>query len=112
MKLLPSLREKKRYLVFELIAEKKFSLPEVKAFTEEALLSFLGQLGVARAAPIFVEEKFNLEKQRFVLKASHKYVDEVKAALALGKSIKNTPVIVKSVTVSGTLKKASAGWSK
>jgi len=106
MKLLPTLKEKKRYIVFQVLAEKKFSLTEVKSSVEEMLLSFLGQLGVARSAPIFIEEKFNLNQQKFVLKVGHKYVDEVKAALALGKSIKNTPVIIKSITTSGILKKA------
>jgi len=106
MRLIPTLLEKKRYVVFEIISEKKFSLPEVKAFVGERLYSFLGELGVARALPVFIEEKFNFEKQKFVVKVGHKYVDELKAALALGKSIKNTPVIIKSVTVSGILKKA------
>ncbi len=106
MPILPTLKEKKRYVVFEIISEKKFSLPEVKAFAEERMYSFLGELGVARALPIFIEEKFNAEKQKFVIKVGHKYVDELKVALALGKSIKNTPVIIKSVTVSGILKKA------
>ncbi|MFA6461139.1 MAG: Rpp14/Pop5 family protein [Candidatus Woesearchaeota archaeon] len=105
MKLLPSLKEKKRYILFQIVADKKFSSGEVKSVVEDLLLSFLGQLGVARAAPLFIEEKFNLENQMFVLKVDHKYVDEVKAALALGKSIKNTPIIIKSVTVSGILKK-------
>lgn len=105
MKLSSSLKEKKRYILFQIVADKKFLSSEVKLAVEEFLLSFLGQLGVARAAPIFIEEKFNQEFQTFVLKMGHKYVDEVKAALALGKSIKNTPIIIKSVTVSGILKK-------
>ncbi|MFH0700874.1 MAG: Rpp14/Pop5 family protein [Candidatus Woesearchaeota archaeon] len=108
MKLLPTLKEKKRYVVFEIIAEKKFSLSEIKEFVEGRMFSFWGELGMARAAPIFIEEKFNPEKQKFVVKVGHKYVDELKAALALGKSIKNSPIIIKSVTVSGILKKAGA----
>src|SRR3989339_950558 len=99
----PSLREKKRYIIFELIGEKKFTLSEIKSEVERALLLFLGQLGLSKAAPMFIEEKFNLEAQKFTLKVNHKYVNETKAALALSKSIKNTPIIIKSVTVSGTL---------
>lgn len=107
MKLMPSLKQKKRYIIFEIISEKKFSLSEIKSEAERALLLFLGQLGLSKAAPLFVDEKFNPEAQKFTLKVNHKYVNEVKAALALSKSIKNTPIIIKSVTVSGTLKKAS-----
>lgn len=113
MRLLPSLRQKKRYVVFEIISAydgsaKKFSFPEIKSAVESALLLFLGELGIARAAPMVIEEKFNMEKQRFMVKVNNSFVDEVKAALTLSKSIKNTQVIIKSVRVSGTIKKAGA----
>ncbi|MBI4983266.1 ribonuclease P protein component 2 [Candidatus Woesearchaeota archaeon] len=112
MKLLPSLRQKKRYVVFEVVSTHKFSLAEIKAMAEEAWLGFLGQLGTARATPMIIEEKYNPETQRFMVKVNHNFVDELKAALTLSKSIKNTPVIVKSIVVSGTIKKASASLSK
>ena len=108
MKLSPALNQKKRYVVFEIITEKKFSLNEIKEEVDRAMLLFLGQLGLSKAAPQFVEERFNPEKQRFTLKVNHKYVDELKSALILSKSIKNTPVIIRSITTSGTLKKAGA----
>lgn len=108
MHLLPSLCQKKRYLVFEVISKEKFSYPEIREEAEKALTSFLGQLGLSQASPHFLPEKFNQDKQRFLLKVSHKYVDEVKAALTLSKKIKNTPIIIRSIITSGTLKKASA----
>ena len=108
MKLKPSLRQKKRYLVFELIADKKFSLSEVSEEVEKAIKEFFGQLGLSKASPLFLKEKFNQEKQKFVVKVNHKHVDELKAALTLSKSIKNTPIIIKSIITSGTLKKANA----
>ncbi len=101
MKLLPSLKQKKRYLVFE-ISE---TLPE-SALKEEvslALYEFVGTLGVSKMSPLFVKHKNN----RFIIKVNHKYVDECKSALILIKKIKNKPVIVKSIITSGTLKKAS-----
>ncbi len=73
---------------------------------EESLNRFWGELGKAKAAPRFIEEKFNLETQRFTMKVGHKYVDELKTALILSKSIKNTPIIIRSITTSGILKKA------
>ena len=107
MKLKPSLRQKKRYVVFEVVADKKFSLLEVKDEVDKTMKDFFGQLGLSKASPLFLKEKFNQEKQRFVVKINHQHVDELKAALTLCKSIKNTPVIVKSIITSGTLKKAS-----
>ncbi len=106
MGLMPSLRQKKRYVIFEIIADKKFILSEVKIAVDEALRSFLGQLGMGKAAPIFVEEKFDEPAQKFMLKVNHKFVDEIKMGVALCKSIKNTPIIIKSVIVSGSIKKA------
>jgi ribonuclease P/MRP protein subunit POP5 len=106
MKLLPSLRQKKRYLVFEVISEKKFSRAEIEKEVNQALLNFLGQLGVAQAAPLFIKEKFNQPQQRFILKINHQHPNQAKAALALIKKIKNTNVIFKSLTTTGTLKKA------
>ncbi|MDP3640596.1 MAG: Rpp14/Pop5 family protein [Nanoarchaeota archaeon] len=106
MPLLPTLKPKKRYIVFEILAEKEFSFPEVKTAIEEALLRFLGEWGTAKASPLFVKEKY--KNNKFILKVSHLAVDEVKAAIILIKSIKNVPVIIRSITVSGTIKKASS----
>ena len=45
--------------------------------------------------------------QRFVIKVNNAYVDELKTGLALSKKIKNTAVIIRSITTSGTLKKVT-----
>lgn len=107
MKLMPSLKQRKRYVVFEIVSDKKFSALEVEAEISRAMKDFFGQLGMGKASPLFLKEKFNLDRQRFVVKINHKHVDELKAALTLSKSIKNTSVIIKSIITSGTLKKAS-----
>ena len=106
MKLLPSLRQKKRYIAFEIKSPAQFSFSEVKEDIEQGLLLFFGQLGLARAAPLLLEEKY--KNNKCILKINHKYVDECRAALILIKKIKNKPVIIQSITVSGILKKASA----
>ncbi|MBT3814549.1 hypothetical protein HOG07_03850 [Candidatus Woesearchaeota archaeon] len=107
MKLMPSLRQKKRYVVFEIVADKEFSVLEVELEVVRILKDFFGQLGLSKASPLFLKEKFSSGKQRFVVKVNNKHVDELKAALTLSKSIKSTPVIIKSIITSGTLKKAS-----
>ncbi|MEK6900497.1 MAG: Rpp14/Pop5 family protein [Nanoarchaeota archaeon] len=108
MTLLPSLKQKKRYVVFGIISEASFSWPEVQEAIEHSLAKFLGDLGMAKASPLLIKEKWNEKKQHFVIKVNHTYVDELKTALILNKKIKNTPVIIKSITVSGTLKKAGS----
>ena len=112
MKLLPALRQKKRYVVFEILADKSFSFIDIKESLEEAMKDFWGQLGLSKAVPMLLKEKFSKEKQRFIVKVNNKHVDELISAMILAKKIKNTPVIIKSVIVSGILKKASAYLDK
>lgn len=112
MKLLPSLKQKKRYVVLETISDNKFSLQEITEEVESKLLLFFGQWGLAKSSPVILTDKFNAEKQRFIIKINHKYVNELKAALILSKKIKNTPVIIRSITTSGTIKKASSYLGK
>jgi ribonuclease P/MRP protein subunit POP5 len=112
MKLLPALRQKKRYVVFEILADKSFSFSDVKEELDKAMKEFWGQQGLAKAVPMFLKEKFSKEKQRFIIKVGNKHVDELISALILAKKIKNTPIIIKSVISSGILKKASAYLDK
>ncbi|MBS3116014.1 hypothetical protein J4421_00280 [Candidatus Woesearchaeota archaeon] len=105
MPLLPSLKQKKRYVVFEIQAEESFSLQEAEAAVKEGLLRFLGEFGVAKAGPMFIREKY--QPNKFILKINNKYVAEVISAIILIKSIKNKAVILRSIITSGTLKKAN-----
>ncbi|MEK6901493.1 MAG: Rpp14/Pop5 family protein [Nanoarchaeota archaeon] len=106
MTLLPTLRQKKRYLAFEIQCSTPISVAEAKEEVNAGLLRFLGELGVAKSSPLFLEEKY--KNNQGILKLNHKYVDEGKSALILIKKIKNKPVIIRSLSVSGILKKASA----
>jgi len=112
MKLLCSLKQKKRYLVFEVISNQKYSVSEIEQEVFQGLLSFLGELGVSKTTPMFLKENFNQPKQRFILKVNNKYVKETQVALSLIKTIKNTKVIIKSLTTAGTIKKAKVVLDK
>jgi ribonuclease P/MRP protein subunit POP5 len=104
---LPSLREKKRYLVFEVISDKK--LENVNSISKTIMndcQNYLGEMGMAKAGLMILNNKYNPNMQRGVIKVSHKMVDNLRAALCFVKEIDNQKVIVKSVGVSGILKKA------
>lgn len=104
MKILPSLKQKKRYLVFEIISENKFSASDVEEAVLGSLHDFIGILGMANAAPLFIKDKFT--NNRFILKVSNKYTDEAKVAVSLIKSIKNQSLIITSLLTTGMIKKA------
>ena len=101
--ILPSLREKKRYLVYESVSEMKIQYNYIKRSINSAILSYIGELGYANAGIIILPENKNTKG---ILRVNTKYLDKVKASLTLIESINKERVIVKSVGVSGTLKKA------
>ena len=108
---LPSLREKKRYLVFEIVSETK--IDDLNKITEAILNSchkYLGEMGMAKSGLLILNDKYNKEKQRGIIRVNNKMLDNLKAALCFIKEIDNKQVIVKSVGVSGILKKAQSKY--
>lgn len=108
MRLLSSLRQKKRYVVVEFRSAQPLRFPELGEEVEKALLLFFGQWGLAQSSPFLLQEKWNAKTQRFIIKINHTFVDELKAALSLIQKVKNQPVVVRSIITSGSLKKANS----
>ena len=114
-----SLRERKRYLVFEIIApqneeekgESCCSNCESYVVNErdllraiwEALYSLFGDIGVA-ACNIWLID-FDEKKGVGILRCSHRKVEEVRAALACIK-IGRRPLCIRVVRTTGTVKAA------
>ncbi len=113
MKPLPSLKERKRYVLVKVISKESktnkilFTYPEIKQALESTFQEFFGTLGLSRAAIKLLGRKFDKEEQTLPIKVAHKHVDELKAALALVKKVKGSSVIVRSLTTSGTVKKVN-----
>jgi len=105
LKLLPSLKEKKRYITFEVLADEKISQNEAYNAVELNSKRYLGSLGMAKAGFL----PMNIWKNnRGIIKVSNKEIDNMKASLPLIKNINNKNVIVRSLTVSGLLNKAKS----
>lgn len=111
--ILPSLREKKRYLVFEVVSKEKI---KDASLVSDAILNssmkFLGQLGTAKAGLIVLNNKWDAKLQKGVIKVSHKHVDALKSALMFADKIDDKEVIFRSVGVSGILRKAEERYLK
>lgn len=95
IRLLPSMKERKRYLV---LVFKEKQEEEIKEIIEKAILHFVGTLGYAKSAPMIIKIIPKKSKTYALLSINRKYVDSVKAALAL--------FSIPCVGVSGTIKKA------
>lgn len=105
--LLPSLREKKRYLAYEVISGGHFNdaVSASKAILD-ASNEFLGSLGMAKAGILPLYDKWNPEMQRGIMRVNNKHADGLKASLIFVKNIEGKEAVVKSVGASGILKKA------
>ena len=105
--LLPTLRERKRYLAFEIVSETPIGdLTAVSKAIRAKAVEYLGELGCAEAGIMFLSDKYDQEQQRGLIRVNNKSLDKLKATLALVDQIDSQNVIIKSRGVSGILKKA------
>jgi len=106
--LLPSLREKKRYLAFEIVSEGKIEdFHAVSGRIMHSSLSFLGELETAKSGLIIMEDRWNRASQRGILKVSNKNLKGIMASIALIDSIEGKEAMCRSLGVSGSLNKAA-----
>jgi ribonuclease P/MRP protein subunit POP5 len=99
----PTLRERNRYIAFELVCDSAVSRGEVVKAVWNALLQFLGELGASKTS-LWVMD-WNEEKKQGVLKVNHLSVDEVRAALTLMKGFNGKHAVFRTLGVSGSVKK-------
>jgi len=104
--ILPSLRIKKRYLVFEIISKEKINDANLVLRTIlHHSLKFLGQLEAAKAGIMILINKWNPQLQKGIIKINHKHIDAVKSSLIFIEKIDNKEVICRSIGISGILNK-------
>jgi ribonuclease P/MRP protein subunit POP5 len=107
MALLPTLREKKRYIAFEVISERRLSDPSaVSDAVHQAVQRYLGQKGSSEAGITVIKDRYDAQKQRGIVRVSHTMTGQVIASLTFVTRIADTPVIIRSIGTSGILKKA------
>jgi ribonuclease P/MRP protein subunit POP5 len=108
--LLPSWREKKRYLAFEVLSQSRIkAVSDVSKAVWRSHLAACGEMGAARAGMLFMD-KWDPARQRGLLRVSHDQLHQVRMSLALIERINEQPVVVRSVGVSGILRKAEARY--
>ena len=102
----PTLRGKKRYIVFEIISEKKLEFSEILNAFWHSILNFMGEMGTSRTNIWFVKDMWEEKNQRGLIRCNHKQVEYVRVALALIDRIGDVQVIPFTLGVSGTMKAA------
>ncbi len=104
--LLPTLKEKKRYLAFEIISKSKLAFADIKKAIWASILSFAGTKGASAMGVQVLPEKYNAQKQKGIIRVTHTGMKDLKASLTLINQIQQQPVIVRSTGASGILAKA------
>ncbi len=105
---LPTLREKKRYLAFEILSEAKIdNINAVSEAIQQAIHGFIGSLGASKAGILVLQDKWNSKTQKGIIKVGHKHVDQLKGSLTLIDKINNTKTIFRSIGLSGILNKVN-----
>jgi len=104
--ILPSLREKKRYLAFEVISERKIQdFPQISKAIHNSSLRLLGDLEGAKAGIMILGEKY--KDQKGIIRVNNKYLDKLKASFLFVEEIDGVPCILRSLGVSGMLTTAT-----
>lgn len=103
--ILPSLKEKKRYLAFEIISKSKIkAFASVRKAIQAASLTLIGEVGVANMGLQVLPEKYKDNKG--IVRVNASYTEELKAALTLIEELEGDPALVRSLGASGMLNKA------
>jgi len=101
--ILPALKEKKRYLVYEIISEKNLD----KDLSEEIVKKVTSLLGIFDSAKAGIQRvEYNKKTQRGVVRVANKEVDKLKTSLALINQLNDEEITIRTIGVSGILKKA------
>ncbi len=102
-RLLSSLKEKKRYIAFEVDSDSEFAKDEIVKVVDSSCRDFMGEYGYGKAGVMVVND--TVSGKRGVVRVDSKYVDLVKTSLMMIKEINNNQVVLRNVRTSGTLRK-------
>jgi ribonuclease P/MRP protein subunit POP5 len=102
--LLPSLREKERYVKFKVISEEPIQYSDLESAIWNSFLDFYGELGVSELSLWIIKNLWDEKEQVGVIKCNNKSVEKVLAGLGLISRLGDSRIIFKILKVSGTIK--------
>lgn len=102
----PSLREKLRYVVFEIISKEKINFASATSAIKKTFFELYGSYGLSGAAIKFFPKFWNAEKQRGIVKSTHLWAPHLRASFTLIREIGGQKALVYSLGTSGTILKA------
>ncbi len=101
----PSLRERRRYLVFEVISEREIDKRELLDEIRSSLYSLYGDVGASESRIWLIG--YDKKKDVGILRCAHNKVEEVRAALACIHSVNGARIGMRVIKTAGTIKGAT-----
>lgn len=108
--LVPVLKEKQRYLVFEIISQRTHSLEEVVDALWLCALRMWGDAGVSEFSFWIPANLYTSKGKRGVVKCNNESVEKVRSILAMTKQIGHDRVVFHVVGTTGTIKSAKTKY--
>lgn len=102
--LLPTLREKERYISFQVISEEPVLYDDLEQAILNTFLDFYGEFGFSSLSLWIIKNLYDSENQLGVIRCNNNSVPAVIAGLGLLSRLGDTRIIIKVLKVSGTIK--------
>lgn len=103
--LIPTLRERERYIAFQIISEEAVNYLDLETNLWEIMLEFLGEYGLSKTSVWLLKNLYNQKNQIGVIRCNHKSLAQILACLGLISRLGESRVVFKILKISGTIKK-------
>lgn len=102
---LPTLREKNRYIAFQVIPEinEEFTYSDLEAAIWNTSLDFLGERGVAKASMWLLKDTWDPSKKTGIIRCNNKSTALVISSLGLIDRLGDNRICFKILKISGTI---------
>jgi ribonuclease P/MRP protein subunit POP5 len=107
--LLPTLKERDRYISFQIISDEDVSYSDLESAVWDTMLDFFGESGVSKTSVWLIKNLYDEKKKTGAIKCNNKSVTQVIASLGLLSRLGDNRVLFKILKVSGTIKGLKLG---
>lgn len=102
--LLSTLREKDRYISFQVISEEPIEYSDLESGILNTFLDFYGEFGFSKLSFWLIKNLYEPERQIGVIRCNNKSVQQTVAGLGLISRLGETRITIKIFKISGTIK--------
>lgn len=99
----PSLREKDRYVKFEVMSERPIEYSDLESAIWNTSLELYGEVGVAGLSMWVIRNMYDKKKQSGVIRCNNKSVGSVISMLGMISRLGDTRTVFKIIAISGTI---------